>query len=397
MNILFLSSRFPYPALKGDQLIVYQRIKGLSRHFKITLVAVYTSESELKDLEYLKKYCHKIIPIKLSKARIAYNITKGLFADSLPLQVCYFDIKNFDQLLSQIIEENEIDLIHAFTLRLAEFARTKHIPVVYELIDSMQLNVENMIREEKNLKKWLYKIEGKRIGNYEKDLVQKNSHITLVSAKDKERIGLDHIHVVPNGVDMEQFIPADSARRKGQIVFSGNMNYLPNIHAVKWFVKYCFPMIRESVPNATFVIAGANPSNAVRKLHNGQTIIVTGYVDSLVDILTSSEVAIAPMRSGSGMQNKILEAMACGIPVVTTHNGLEGIFAKNNEEILVADVPELFAQSIISLMNNPDLYDKVSSNSRNYVQKHHSWEKSNRSIIDIYLEAYSEKEQFEKA
>jgi len=91
-----------------------------------------------------------------------------------------------------------------------------------------------------------------------------------------------------------------------------------------------------------------------------------------------------------------LEALACRLPVVTTHNGIEGIFAKNNKEILVADTPEFFAQSIISLLSDKNLYNQIASNARDYVQKYHSWERSNRSIIDIYLEAFSVKKEYEK-
>ena len=396
MNILFLSSRFPYPALKGDQLIVYQRIRGLSKFFKITLVAIYTNEKELNELKYLEQYCHKVIPVKLSKIRIALNVIEGFFTNSLPLQVSYFNNKGFGQILTNIIKENEIDFIHAYTLRLAEYTKEQKVPVVYELIDSMQLNVENMIREERYFKKWIYKVESKRIQQYENDLVMNNSHISVVSQKDKDKIGLEHINVIPNGVDLDRFQLTSTSKKKGQIVFSGNMGYLPNIHAVKWFVTHCFPMVREFIPYATFIIAGANPSNSVKRLHNGRSVFVTGYVDSMVDVLNASEISIAPMRSGSGMQNKILEAMACRLPVVTTHNGIEGIFAKNNKEILVADTPEFFAQSIISLLSDKNLYNQIASNARDYVQKYHSWERSNRSIIDIYLEAFSVKKEYEK-
>lgn len=388
MNLLFISSRFPYPTLKGDQLIVYQRIKGLSKFFDITLLTFYTDENELNELEHVKLFCKRVIPVKLTKGKILKNSFETIFDKGKPLQVGYFKSDIFYKELIKCIELYKIDIVHSFTLRLAEFTKDLNIPVLYELIDSMELNVRNMIREEKGFKKWVYKTEYKRIKQYEQNLVKDNQYVSVVSTKDKEKIGFDHIKVIPNGVDLDIFKPTSFPKKNGRIIFTGNMGYLPNIHAVTWFALKCFPLILQAIPEAKFIIAGANPSYSVKKLHNGKNIYVTGYVHSLVDELTKSMVSVAPMRSGSGMQNKILEAMACELPVVTTHNGLEGIDAEPNEEILVADTSEIFAQSVISLLKVKTLHNKIAVNSRKYVAKNHSWELSNGKIIDMYLDAF---------
>ena len=392
MNLLFISPRFPFPALKGDQLIVHERIKGLSRDFKLTF---YESESELKSLSEVEKYCYKVIPIKLSKAQSIKNVISGYFRNNLPLQVSYYESEELRTSVQKVIQQEKIDLIHVFTLRLAEYVRQlSSIPVVYELIDSMQLNIENMIREESMPKKWVYQVEQKRICEYEKQLCETNNFLTVVSQKDKERIGCQHIEVVPNGVDINKFEFSDSFNQ-GEIIFSGNMGYLPNVHAVKWFVKHSFPIIKHAIPYAKLRIVGANPTSYIKSLDNGTSIEVTGYVESISEELKRAQIAIAPMRSGSGMQNKILEAMACGVPVVTTHNGLEGIFAKKGEEISVADTPEFFAQTIISLLSNEEEYKEMVVRSRNYVEREHSWKASNRKVIDLYLDAYSEIKEYE--
>lgn len=374
---------------------MYERIKGLSKDFNITLITFYAHDSELKDLDRVKQFCERVITVKLSHTRSILNVVKGYFNNDLPLQVNYYQSEDFKAAVNNTVNLGNIDLIHVFTLRLAEYVKSFiNIPVVYELIDSMQLNVENMIREEPVPKKWVYQVEEKRLEKYEGELCTSNKFLTVVSHKDKERIGCDYLEVVPNGVDLDKFQMAESYN-KGEIVFTGNMGYLPNVHAVKWFVKHIFPVIKHAIPYAKLRIVGANPNSYIKGLHNGNTIEVTGYVESIADELQRAQIAIAPMRSGSGMQNKILEAMACGTPVVTTHNGLEGIFAKKGEEILVADTPEFFAQTIISLLSNDEQYEQMAALSRKYVEREHSWKKSNRKIIDIYLDAYSEVKEYE--
>lgn len=389
MRLLFISPRFPYPTLKGDQLIVFNRIKGLSKNFKIVLMTFYENESELQNLSELDQYCERIITIKIGPISIKKNLINGLLRNKLPLQVNYYASKEFQQNLDQVLLLHKIDLIHCFTLRLAEYCKNLDIPVIYELIDSMQLNLQNMIREERFFKKLAYKIEMERMTLYEKSLCEKQKYISVVSKKDKQRIGFDHINVIPNGVDNEVF-HKKSSYEEGVIIFSGNMGYLPNIHAVRWFVEKCLPIIRQAKPYVKFKIVGANPSSYIKSLHNGRTIFVTGYVKSIIDELNHAQVAVAPMRSGSGMQNKIIEAMACGTPVVTTHNGLEGLFAHDEDEILVEDTPDTFSQAVINLLSDEDMYEGFVKRSIQYVHKYHSWDLSNKMISDVYLDALSD-------
>ncbi len=388
MNVLFVIPRFPSPPLKGDQLIVYNRLKGLGKSFKISVLLFYEKESELKNFNELSSYCEEVIPVKLTKVQSWLNVLNAFFKNDLPFQVNYYNSEKFRLELNKFLLKRRFDLIHVYTIRLAEYTKPLRIPVIYELIDSMQLNIENMVREERFLKKWVYKQEQKRINKYENELCKLEKHVCVVSEKDKLRINQPHICVVPNGVDMNKFTPSKSYNN-GEIIFAGNMGYLPNVHAVKWFVKKCFPIIRQAIPYAKFRIVGANPTSYIKGLDDGHSINVSGYVESMVKELNKAQIAVAPMRSGSGMQNKIIEAMSCSVPVVTTHNGLEGLFAEPDREILVADTPNTYAQSVIDLLSDQRLYNDISIQSRKYVEKHHSWEMSNSKISDIYLEAYA--------
>ena len=396
MNVLFVIPRFPSPPLKGDQLIVYNRLKGLGKNFKISALLFYEKENELKELGTLRSLCEEVIPVKLTKFQSWMNVGKGFFRNALPFQVNYYASDKFQAELNKLLLRKRFDLVHVFTLRLAEYTKPINVPVIYELIDSMQLNIENMVREERFVKKWLYRQEQRRINEYESELCSSQEYLCVVSEKDSLRIAQPHIKTIPNGVDMDKFSPRGSFRN-GEIIFTGNMGYLPNVHAVRWFVKKCFPIIRQAIPYAKFRIVGANPTAYIRGLHDGHSIFVTGYVDSMVNEINRAQVAVAPMRSGSGMQNKIIEAMACSVPVVTTHNGLEGLFAEPDEEILVSDTPNTYAQSVINLLSDQRLHDKISLRARKYVEKHHSWGASNQMILDMYLDALSATKKYQQA
>jgi glycosyltransferase involved in cell wall biosynthesis len=249
----------------------------------------------------------------------------------------------------------------------------------------MQLNLERRATQEKILNRWLFQEELRRIKNYEtQKVVNSCEYMTVVAQKDKTLIPSHKIEVIPNGVDINIFKPQKQNILRPTIIFSGNMSYAPNIHALNWFVKNCLPLIQTKIENVTLIIAGANPTKEIRNLTKQKGIVVTGFVDSMVDILNQANVAIAPMQSGSGMQNKILEAMATELPIVTTTLGLGSIQAQPEQEILVTDNPKQFAQYIVELLNNPQWAKEIGKKARQFVISNHSWEYTLNQIEEIY-------------
>ena len=162
------------------------------------------------------------------------------------------------------------------------------------------------------------------------------------------------------------------------------MSYEPNVKAVTWFVEQCLPRIRRELPHASLVIAGSNPARAVRALEEPGGVRVTGFVGSMPATLNEASVAIAPMRSGSGIQNKILEAMACGLPVVATSIGLGSIAARRGSEIVVADAEDDFADAVVTLLRSPDRAQEVGRRARAFVLANHSWERAAAIVDAIY-------------
>ena len=182
----------------------------------------------------------------------------------------------------------------------------------------------------------------------------------------------------------DEFAPLPGATRRFDLVFSGNMGYAPNAQAARWFVEECLPLVRASVPEASLAIVGARPLRTVRALGRVPGVHVTGYVDSVARALNEAAVAVAPLRAASGIQNKVLEAMACGRPVVTTALGLGDIEARPGDEVIVADGAEPFARAVVELLRSPERAEALGRRGRDFVVRRHSWERAADAVEDVY-------------
>ena len=383
MKILFVTPRFPYPPLKGDQTVAYHRLRLLSREHEITLLTLYQTDKELAYSSKLESFCKKIVPVRLSRYGSALNMLKGI-KSSEPFQVWYFKSKRFEKELKDLVNKGGFDIIHTYMLRLAGYTEDFNMPKILDLIDSMQLNFERRASLEKYPLKAIFNMELKRLKTYENKMVNKYDVSVVVSDKDKKYIDSTKVVSIPLGVDTDVFRPYGDLKKSKIIIFSGNMGYFPNENAILWFNEKCFSMIKEQVPDSRLLIVGNNPGPRLKAIHDGKSVIVTGYVDSMARALNEAEIAIAPMQAGSGMQFKILETMACALPVVTTSLGLGAISVVDGESILLADNPEQFTQACVSLLRDHGLARKIGRNGRESVVEKYSWEHNIARINEIY-------------
>lgn len=386
MKILFVTARFPYPPVKGDQAIPYYRLKYLGKSHEITLLTFYETKRELAHIDKIKPFCKEVVAVKKSVLKSLLNMAvAGLFSKR-PFQVLYYRSNAFKKALQKILETGSFDLLHVYMLRIAGYAETVQLPKILELIDSMQLNFQRRLELERFPRNLLFKVELDRLKRYENRMVKNYDRAVVVSETDKTCIGRDNVVHIGLGVNTDEFKPKNKSSPGKVIAFTGNMGYFPNENAVLWFMEHCFDSIREKVPGVLLIIAGKNPGAKIRRFIDGKTVEVTGEVNSIADVLNKTRLAVAPMRSGSGMQFKILEAMACGLPVVTTSMGLGSIAARNEHSILIADEPGAFSDACVRLLTDDSLAERIGANAAKVITETYTWEKNVAALQQVYTE-----------
>jgi len=374
MNILFLTSRLPFPPIGGDKLRVFKFLEFLSKENYITLFLFIDNKFQIPDIEVYKKYFSRIEIMYLPSYISYLSCIIGLFG-KLPLQVYYYHSRRMRKLIEKEIEN--FDLVFVHLIRMAEYVkRFKMIPKILDLTDAISLNYQRSIKYQKGLKYLISRIEKVRVLKYEIDIIKDFDRNFLVSETDKNYLNgyaeTESVEIIPNGVDLEYFSYNENNFDAKCIVFMGNMRTYPNNDTVKYFCDSIFPIVVRRYPDVKFYIVGANPTREVFALGKRKNVIVTGEVDDIRPYIRSAVVSVCPLRVGSGILNKILESMALGTPVVTSTIGLEGIDAIPNEEILVTDDKYEFAEKIISLMENPDLRNRIALNGRKLIEEKYS-------------------------
>lgn len=383
MNLLFLTSRVPCPPLKGDQVVAYNRLKTLGRRHSITLVTLFARRSDLDGIEPLHRYCSDIVAIPLPTWRSCANAAAAVFSN-VPFQVAYYRSGRFARAVADLTTTRRFDLVHSFLLRVAPCAGVSATPSVVELIDSMQLKFARDLPRAHGPLQLATAEELRRLRRYEPVAARGADAVIVTTEEDAAAIATGRVAVVPNGVDLADFAPDRSVRESATIVFSGNLGYGPNVEAARWFARECFPRIRASLPDARLVLAGAEPASAIRHLGTAQSVEVTGAVPAMARVINRAAVAVAPMLNGSGIQNKILEAMACGVPVVATTRAASALCARSGVEIVVADEASAFALAVVEILRKPELAREIGEAGRHYVIAHHSWEAASHAVEAVY-------------
>ena len=247
------------------------------------------------------------------------------------------------------------------------------------------------------VRKWYNWVESRLLRSAEIDLCRKADIVLTTSERDslllKEVLPQNSIEVVPNGVDIEIFHGGFSEDVSCQVIFTGAMNYYPNIEAVLSFAKQCWPLIKAEMPGVTWKIVGREPPPQVRELEKLPGITVTGTVTDVRPYLAASAVAIAPLRIGGGTRLKILEAFAMSKAVVSTSIGCEGLAAISGKHLLIADRPDEFAQAVIKLLKSPETRVALGSASRMLVEEEYSWEYCGSQLLRVLDESIREGEQ----
>ncbi len=372
--LLVITTRFPYPPIGGEKLRIFTIIEHLAADFDVDVFAFYSDDRELSGLARLREICRDVQVFRLGTPAKMRNTMIG-WLRGLPLQVAHYYSKRAQRTVDRLIADRGYDAVLAHLVRTAEY--TRGVPaehVVLELTDAISMNYYRITRPRTGME-LLYLLERRRLLGYEAAATRRVGRCVVVAETDR-RFLADHgadaaIEVITNGTEVQP--RPDVVVQPQTIAFLGNLRSAPNEDMVLRFAADIFPLVLAERPDARFLVIGANPSAAVRRLHDGRRIIVTGEVPDPADLLAGARVSVCPMRFGAGVQNKVLESMALGVPVVATPAGHEGIPAQAGEEILVAADDDSFARQVLAVLADDDLRDGLSAAGQEFIERSFRW------------------------
>lgn len=387
MKLLFLANRIPYPPYRGDKLKIFNLAKRLCKKHELYLLTFTQTEEDKTYKSALEEIFKEVHLIHLPKWKSALNCLNGAW-NPLPLQVLYFRSAAMQQTLNKLLAEHNFDAIHVQHLRMAPYlSGRKDLKRILDLPDAFSLYWERRKNVRRGVLQTMFEqLEQRRVLQYEK--VLKEYDLALVcSPEDKEYLERLHrihnIQVLANGVDLETFKARDhDYTHNHTLLFTGNMDYAPNVDAVIYFVNEVLPIIHQRFPDTRFVIAGQRPVEKVLNLA-GDKVVVTGFVKDLAEMYDNASVVVAPLRFGAGTQNKVLEAMAMGIPVVCSAIGFKGLGIENGEGAIMQPEKEGFAQAVISLLSSADERRRVGEKGKEIITTRFDW-----NVISAQLEQY---------
>ncbi len=384
MKILVLLSRVPYPIEKGDKLRAFHQIRCLSKNNEIVLVALSESKVHPEALQILKAYCSEIHILPIGKLGMIRNVFKA-FLNQKPLQLGYFYRRSAQKQIDEIISKTKPDHIYCQLIRVSEYVKNNKTPKTLDYQDTLSVGVKRRAEASSSFLRMFFMMEYKRLLRYEHEMFDKFRNTTIISKPDRDLIQhplRNEIKVIPNGVDSEYFYPVKK-QKTFDIVFTGNMGYPPNIDAARFLAEEILPIVLKDCSETKLMLAGATPHPKVLALQS-KHITVTGWLNDIRDSYSASRIFIAPMRIGSGLQNKLLEAMAMGLPCITSELANQALGARRNQEILVGVTSEEFAKHIIRLLHDEAFAESLAQNGHDFVQKTFSWENSAQQLEKIF-------------
>ena len=361
MRVLFLTHRLPYPPNRGDRQRAFHILRTLSTKADVEVVSLVHDDEEASQAETLPT----LLPIRLHVCRTSALANVGRVAVGLPRRVplthSLLDAPGLSATLRDIWEHRAPDVVLAYCSGMARFALEpplNRIPLVLDYVDVDSEKWGALARTARWPLNWIYRREARYLGRFEAGAACRAA--TSVVVNERERQALlklapgARIEVVTNGVDVEALRPHQPPVEQAQVVFCGVMNYEPNVAGVLWFVDNVWPLVIAERPDAKLVVVGSNPTSRIRKLSSAHTsIVVTGAVPDVREYLWKSAVSVAPLWVSRGLQNKVLEALAAQLPVVTTPEVCEGLPAEVRGGCRAATSVRAFADEILALLAQP--------------------------------------------
>lgn len=395
MRVLLLTQVLPYPPDSGPKVKTWNVLKYLAERHEVTLASFVRGDQSV-DVAHLRCYCRTVhtVPMERGAVRDSLAMVRSLFTGR-PWMMVRDDRSTMCCLVDRLVGESTFDVVHADQLNMAQYAM--RVPRAFKVLDAHNalwlLYKRLAATMGPSPKKWLLKRDWQLLKRYEGEMVRSFDAVLAVTEEDKavllEAASAEwEIAVIPIAVDTDEVRPVARQLEANHILHIGTMYWPPNIDGVWWFLQEVYPLIRRQRPDVVFDVVGSRPPQRLRVLSgDGTGINVTGYVADPTPYLEQAGVFIVPLRAGGGMRVKILNALAQGLPIVSTTLGAEGIAITDRENILIADMPDDFSAAVLRLLEDPALAARLGAAGRYLVEHSYDYRIACRSLDAVYARA----------
>jgi polysaccharide biosynthesis protein PslH len=407
MHILFLSQVLPYPLDAGPKVRAYYTLRYLASKHKVTLLSFIRPTDPPAAVDHLRSLCAAVytLPMVRSAWRDGWHLMRSLVTDK-PFLIARDWLPEMADLVERIIHEvGDIDAVHADQLWMAPYAlhakraANGHQPqIVLDQHNAVfQIPRRLAAHEDNPLKRLVLALEARKLVRFEQETCRAFDHVAWVTEED--RMALSHTHTnghsanqpghettIPISVDPSTTPTVQPRTNRRRVTFLGGMHWPPNAEGIAWFAREVWPCVQAQAPDSTLTLIGKQPPDLFSKDLKAppQSIDITGYVEDLQPYLEETAVFIVPLHAGGGMRVKILDAWCWGLPVVSTTIGAEGLAARHEENLLLADSAEAFAAAVVRLLNSPQQAEEIGRGGRQTVEMQYDWRHIYQAWDKIY-------------
>lgn len=388
MKILFLSRWFPFPPDNGSKIRVYNLIKNLATRHTVDLFSFSSFLENDQGIKEMGKYCRRVETV-LFQETVPGKIKRILYLLSpTPLHIYNTRSMEMHRLAAQAVEDQTYDVVIASQLAMVPYAR--ELPIRSKIFEEIELTVflEKYSMEAHPLKRWRNWLTWFKATRYIARSLNVFDAGTVVSDIERKRVeqmysGSSPICIIPNGVEIPEGVRSYGPPHPDTLVFSGSLTYGPNREAVSYFMKDIFPTVKAARPEVKLLVTGKLDGVQVDELPNKDWITFTGYLEDIRPTVATSWINIVPLRTGGGTRIKILESLALGTPVITTSKGAEGLELIPQQDILIADEPLVFANTILDVLGNCELREHYGQTGRRKVSQKYDWKVIGPTFLDF--------------
>jgi glycosyltransferase involved in cell wall biosynthesis len=399
-KILWLSHFVPYPPKGGCFQRSYNLIKEISSKNDLYLIALKHKDSTHPDFDIsiakseLGKLCREVIIIDISSSTsgtaLYATAIKSLFTTT-PMSVNMFKSQEMHEAIRRIKQKVNFQVVHFDTISMAEYIGDfSNVPMVMNHHGVESFMIKRRVENEPNfLNKMYLMIEGLKLERYEKKYCPRFDMNLAVSVLDKDLMGsitgIDNIEVIENGVDIKYFSPPENLTNNKNIIFAGRLDQYSNRESILYFCAKVWPIIKKQNPDIRFVIIGNNPPAKLAEIANkDKNIDLLGYVDDVRPHFATAMISVCPIKDGGGTRIKILDALAMGMPIVSTSIGCEGIDVTPGIDVFIADTPQEFADKVNSILTDICKRQSLSKNARKTAEDKYSWKVISEKLDHVY-------------